>query len=193
MGASPCVPTSSWQAYLAQEMMSLGPLWKAALGRWVDSALTFRNEQFAMRWSRVVCFCSRVKQHGNLKGKKKKRSSHGVTIPQSLPPKRGRNEITGKWLHYSHNTVANVIKCCDQGRQQTEGDFGEEVFELGLKNWITGAFQTKEKPESIKAQRCQKCRFAGNRKGKPWEETGQERWVAAGLVFLRRGELHSCM
>ena len=124
---------------------------------------------------------------------KKKRSSHGVTIPQSLPPKRGRNEITGKWLHYSHNTVANVIKCCDQGRQQTEGDFGEEVFELGLKNWITGAFQTKEKPESIKAQRCQKCRFAGNRKGKPWEETGQERWVAAGLAFLRRGELHSCM
>lgn len=193
MGASPCVPISSWQVYLAQEMMSLGPLWKAALGRWVDNALTFRNEQFAMRWSRVVCFCSRVKQHGNSKEKKKKEEAMGWQSLNLYHQREGEMKSQAKWLHYSHNTVASVIKCCEQGRQQTEGDFGEEVFELGLKSWITGSFQTKEKPESIKAQRCQKCRFAGNRKGKPWEETGQERWVAAVLAFLGRGELHSCM
>ena len=125
--------------------------------------------------------------------KKKKEEAMGWQSLNLYHQREGEMKSQAKWLHYSHNTVASVIKCCEQGRQQTEGDFGEEVFELGLKSWITGAFQTKEKPESIKAQRCQKCRFAGNRKGKPWEETGQERWVAAVLAFLGRGELHSCM
>ena len=102
-------------------------------------------EMNSLQWGEaVICFCSQVKQHGNLKEKKKEAAGWQ---PLNLYHQReGEMKSQVKWLHHSHNTAANVIKCYEQGGQETEGDFGG-VFESGLKSCITGAFWTKEKPE----------------------------------------------
>lgn len=88
--------------------------------------------------------------------------------------------------------MAKVIKRCEQGRWETEGDFGE-MFELGLKSWVTEAFRTKEKPENVKAQRCQECRLAGNRKGSCGRRQGrrgelQQAWPS----WEEESYIHAC-
>lgn len=108
---------------------------------------------------------------------------------QSLPVKGSEK---GKKTAY--NTI--MIQCdkcyksvkCQRG--ETEDDFGEVIFEFGLKiKKKKKVFQTKAKPINTKAQRYKEYKFAGNRKES--SRRGQSRIgkLRPVLTLLGRGKI----